>query len=342
MSIAQAFSALRLALPCAALLLPCAASAHISLEAAGTHLSRYGEDEIKDGPCGRTNGKRGTNVYTYKPGETITISVLENLAHPGYFRIAFDDDGDDAFIEPKSIKPVDPKRACPFNADDQCGESDFYNSPAVLMDNLDPHLASGAKEYTWQVKLPDVECDNCTLQIIQVMEDLSHTAYSPKGISKELFYIEDIYHTCIDLVLKKDATGGGNPTPPAPEEDAGVDDGNNGGASNGNVTGNNGGAGNGNVTGNNAGAGNGAASAGGGNTTGTGAGSTGSGATGDKGASTGEGTGGSTGSDDGSCSVTAVGRETGRGSFAWLLGGATLGFTIWSRRRRARVTQSAV
>ena len=40
------------------------ASAHISLEQGGTHLSRYGDSEIKAGPCGRTGGKRGTHACT--------------------------------------------------------------------------------------------------------------------------------------------------------------------------------------------------------------------------------------------------------------------------------------
>src|SRR5262245_38504306 len=88
-------------------LLPCAlASAHISLEENGTHKSRYGDGEIKDAPCGRMNGQRGTNVYKYAPGQKIMVSVVEFVPHPGYFRIAFDDDGDDDFLDPRSIDPI--------------------------------------------------------------------------------------------------------------------------------------------------------------------------------------------------------------------------------------------
>lgn len=194
--------------PLCTLLLTGSAHAHISLEQGGTHKSRYGDGEIKDGPCGRAGGARSANVYTYAPGETITITLAESIAHPSYFRIAFDADGDDDFLEPASIDPIDPGRACPFNANDHCGASDFYNNDAVLMDNLDPHLAGGPQTYTWQVTLPDVQCDNCTLQIIQVMEDTIHGAYAPKGSENEGFYIEDIYHQCIDLVLTGDSVAG--------------------------------------------------------------------------------------------------------------------------------------
>jgi hypothetical protein len=184
------------------------ASAHISLEAGGTHNSRYGDGLIKDGPCGKAGGTRGTNVYTYAPGQTITVSLRETIPHPSYFRFAFDNDGDDAFIEPASILPIDPNRKCPTGPGDHCGMSDFYNSPAVLpnMDNLNPHLtASLNMAYSWQVTLPNVECTNCTLQIIQVMEDDGpHGPYDPTpGVG-----VEDIYHQCIDIVLKRPADGG--------------------------------------------------------------------------------------------------------------------------------------
>ncbi len=189
------------------------ASAHISLERGGTHKSRYGDAELKDGPCGRANGTRGTNVYTYEPGQTITVKFNEYVPHPGYFRIAFDNDGDNDFQDPASIKPIDPARKCPFNAADKCGASDFYNNATVLpgMDNLAPHLAGEwNKQYSFDVKLPDVECTNCTLQIIQVMEDTIHGAYNPTpGDPNDSPYVADNYHQCIDLVLKRAAGTGG-------------------------------------------------------------------------------------------------------------------------------------
>jgi hypothetical protein len=199
------------------------AAAHISLEQGGTHRSRYGEGELKAGPCGKAGGIRGTNVYTYAPGQKISVSAVEFIPHPGYFRLAFDDDGDDAFIEPASIKPIDPNRKCPNAPTDRCGTSDFYNSPAVLpgMDNLNPHLtAAPSTKYTWEVALPDVECSTCTLQLIQVMEDdLTHGPYDPTpGVG-----VADIYHQCIDIVLKRPADAGtGGTSDAGPSNDVGV------------------------------------------------------------------------------------------------------------------------
>jgi len=218
------------------------ASAHISLDQASTHKSRYGDgqEDIKDAPCGHAGGTRGTNVYTYAPGQTITVEIAEYIPHPGYFRIAFDEDGDDGFKDPVSIKPLDPARGCPSSALDQCGTTDdfqdFYNTPEVLegMDNLNPHLtATFGQLYSWEVQLPNVQCDNCTLQIIQVMEDDAfHGPYNTDPSLEPTSYVADVYHQCIDLVLEgplleePDAAGsagtGGGATPSEEDTEGGA------------------------------------------------------------------------------------------------------------------------
>lgn len=190
------------------------AYAHISLEQGGTYLSRDGDANLKAGPCGTAGSVRGTNVYTFEPGQTITVNLVETIPHPSYFRIAFDDDGDDDFVDPRSIAPIDPNRACPFNAADKCGQSDFFNNQTVLMDQLDPHIPTAfvTTPFSWQVTLPDVTCSNCTLQVIQVMEDVIHGAYNPiEGDPNDVPYIADVYHQCIDLELVG---------PPAPADNA--------------------------------------------------------------------------------------------------------------------------
>jgi hypothetical protein len=184
------------------------AHAHISMKGA---LQSRGGDQ-KQSPC---DGSRGDGPeYTFAPGATITLSVNEDIPHPSYFRIAFDNDGED-FVEPASIEPIDKSRACPFDKDDQCGKSDFCTSAGaakgaiVLWDNLDPHLSSAAKGGTWQVKLPDVECSKCTIQVLQIMEDTVHGAYCPQGTcAASANSLEDIYHRCIDIKLVKGAPSG--------------------------------------------------------------------------------------------------------------------------------------
>lgn len=191
------------------------AHAHIKMEGAlqsrtpSTGLLGGLDDAQKMSPC---DGPRsGGSVYTFQPGTTITLSVSEAVPHPSYFRIAFDNDGEDGFKEPASIKPIDPSRACPFDKDDQCGMPDYCNvndpnGARVLWDNLDPHM-SAPGPFTWTVTLPNMECENCTLQVIQVMEDTVHGAYCPQGsCANSANSLEDIYHRCINIKLKQGAT----------------------------------------------------------------------------------------------------------------------------------------
>lgn len=177
-----------------ALLTAATAHAHISVEGGGTHKARFSDDSLKDSPCGAAGG-RGTNIYRYKPGATITLSILETISHPGYFRIAFDADGDDDFVIPSGTSGENGD--CAGDAKCGMGKEDYCNNDSVLLDNLDPHERGEQKKYTWSVTLPNIECDNCTLQVIQMMNDLNfHFAPFPD---------DDIYYQCIDLVLSNDA-----------------------------------------------------------------------------------------------------------------------------------------
>lgn len=179
------------------LLLGSAASAHVRLDAP---LVRYADDSAqKDGPCGLTDGPRKPDrVTVFKPGETITVTFTETVYHDGYFRIAFDQDGDDGFIDPNTGQNV-------------------YNSEEVLLDHI---LIAPSEErpdnskltYDIEVTLPDVECANCTLQLIQVMTSNLDAPLTPTNI----------YYRCANIVLSEDGTIP-DAGPGGSEPDAGLD-----------------------------------------------------------------------------------------------------------------------
>lgn len=197
------------------------ANAHIDLQRAGTHVAKFEQGALgadtKKGVCGNPDGVPTGAVFTYKPGETITVSIAEYIRHPGYFRIAFDAEGDNDFVDPRWIVALDPDGrvgGCPIDDTDECRrgdqatEGDFFNNDTVLMDNLNPHGRETAQpSYTWEVALPDVECDNCTLQIIQVMEDPAGVAHGVYNTTTKND-LNDVYHQCIALVLSDDAVAG--------------------------------------------------------------------------------------------------------------------------------------
>lgn len=162
----------------AALALAAPAVGHLALE---YPPSRYGADVLKEGPCGRSGGARGTNVTELEAGSALTVVWDEYIDHPGHFRIAFDADGDDDFADPICLAG--------------CGTRDpdigLYVNAAVLLDGIADTPGGGEGRAT--VTLPDVECDRCTLQVIQVMTD--KPPYTSPG--------NDIYYQCADLALRR-------------------------------------------------------------------------------------------------------------------------------------------
>jgi MYXO-CTERM domain-containing protein len=146
------------------------AGAHIDLTSPAPRHA--GGTEQKVGPCGIAGSVRGPNITTYAPGETITVTWDETVPHPGHFRISFDEDGDDGFVNPATV-------------------DELNSAPTVLVDGIADK--DGTQSYTQEVTLPNIECDNCTLQLIQVMSDKPPYDPTPAG--------NDIYFRCADLIL---------------------------------------------------------------------------------------------------------------------------------------------
>jgi uncharacterized protein (TIGR03382 family) len=145
------------------------ASAHITLTSPAPRAEAQ-----KIGPCGASGSARGTKVTAYRPGDTITVEWDETVDHPGHFRIAFDDDGNDSFRDPS--RPDD-------------------GFAQTLVDQIQDR--SGGGHYKQQVTLPNISCTNCTLQLIQVM-----TTTVPYN---------SFYFQCADLMLGDGADPGPDP-----------------------------------------------------------------------------------------------------------------------------------
>jgi uncharacterized protein (TIGR03382 family) len=173
------------------------ALAHIYLDAPA---DRGCVDE-KTGPCGSSCEPARANATAFEPGATITVQWDEYINHTGHFRISFDDDGEDAFQDPTSYEDIQENPTLP-----------------VLLDGIADKSAGG--NYSAQVTLPDIECDNCTLQLIQVMTD--KPPYTIPG--------NDIYYRCADITLRRGAgNGDAGPTPAPDAGPGGGGDGDDGG-----------------------------------------------------------------------------------------------------------------
>jgi hypothetical protein len=161
---------MRTLVACAVLCSAAPAWAHIAM----TSPPPRGEAQ-KTGPCGASGSTRGSTVTTFQAGQTITVEWDETVDHPGHYRIAFDDDGDDVFRNPNN-------------------PGDGFASTLV-----EPITDKGGGHYTQEVTLPNISCDNCTLQLIQVM-----TTQVPYN---------SFYYQCADITIVG-GDGGGEPNDP--------------------------------------------------------------------------------------------------------------------------------
>lgn len=152
-------------------------------------------------------------VTTFRAGETITVQLDETIYHPGYFRISLAKvRAKDATTKDFPDPPLTDLQDCHF---------DWNAVKTVPHDNV---LADGLFKATkpegedtpnrslmQAVTLPNEPCENCSLQIVQVME--GHPAAS-------CFY----FH-CADIKIVAGEAGAGDAgtsvTPPGSADDDG-------------------------------------------------------------------------------------------------------------------------
>jgi hypothetical protein len=126
-------------------------------------------------PCGYNPDPGRTTALVLRPGAMVEVRWTEWINHPGHFRISFDNDGQDSFIDPASY-------------------TDFYTNAAVLLDDIED--ANGVSEHSATITLPNVQCNNCTLQVMQVLTDKAPYTSGPSS--------DDLHRVCADLTLDAD------------------------------------------------------------------------------------------------------------------------------------------
>lgn len=171
-----------------ALAVPTVADAHIHLTNPTSRIDTLVGNDQKFEPCGVTNQQRTTRISTFKPGETITVNWLETVDHPGWFRIAFQPNGDNF-----SLPAPDPNATDNYPSVSQEGQT-LADGSIILKDRI----ADGT--LTAQVTLPNIECSNCTLQFTQFMTN--NPPYTDPQSN-------DVYFNCADIVLAADAPDAG-------------------------------------------------------------------------------------------------------------------------------------
>ena len=175
---------------------PLIVSAHFKLvEPASWLIEDHRGDPQKGGPCGGSNtdwGKPSYAVTKATGGSSLHIKIQETIYHPGFYRVAL------AVNSPTEL-PADPKAEIRDGERGPISVSGAVQNPMqipVLADGLFVHRErpSGAlPPWETDVKLPNISCRRCTLQVIQFMEE--HGFNNPGGYT---------YHHCAELQITPD------------------------------------------------------------------------------------------------------------------------------------------
>jgi len=186
--------AIALGLGAFALAAPASVFAHFILEQPTSAIVENGlGDPQKLGPCGGVTGNPGmpTGVVTVVTGGSMLhIKVKETIYHPGHFRVAL------AVLDRAEL-PADPEdvtKDTPHGVMSVSGKIDPNPKPPVLVDGIfDHHVYVPHQEFETDVRIPNINCDHCSLQVIQFME--------MHPINKDGRFT---YHHCADLKITAD------------------------------------------------------------------------------------------------------------------------------------------
>jgi hypothetical protein len=171
------------------------ASAHFKLlEPASWIQENNLGDPQKLGPCGGTSANAGDQtkaVTKVQGGQKLHLKWTETVYHPGHYRISL-------AVKSREELPPDPAVETRESEKGPQSVSTVIQNPVkipVLVDGLFAHNARPASPTTFDtdVVLPNINCDHCTLQIIQFMAE--------HGLNRDGGYF---YHHCADLQITAD------------------------------------------------------------------------------------------------------------------------------------------
>jgi hypothetical protein len=149
-------------------------------------------DPQKLGPCGGTSANIGmpsNTVTKVQGGQKMHIKVQETVFHPGHYRVAL-------AIHSRSELPPDPEITTRETDKGPRSLSALIQNPVrvpVLADGLFVHTTRQAEPFESEIRIPNINCEKCTLQILEFMAE--------HGLNRDGGYS---YHHCADLQITAD------------------------------------------------------------------------------------------------------------------------------------------
>ncbi len=187
-------SALRTGLMIAMGLVAVEAKAHFFLEAPASWIAQDERgDPQKMAPCGGSvadGGTRSGAVTAVQGGTLLRVAINETVYHPGHYRVAL--------ARRINWLPADPDAV--MKETENGPRSDFAAiatepKAPVLVDGLWQNQQRRTGPQETEVRIPNIDCEGCFLQIIQFMEE--HPGVREGGFS---------YHHCAVLNITADTS----------------------------------------------------------------------------------------------------------------------------------------
>ncbi len=131
------------------------------------------DDPQKLAPCGGTSANPGTStniVNQVRGGDMLHVKLRETIFHPGHYRIALARSAAELPPDPEVTTRDTPKG--PWSVSAKIADT----KPPILADGLFAHTQKAAADTFWEtdVRVPNINCDNCILQLVQFMSEHGH------------------------------------------------------------------------------------------------------------------------------------------------------------------------
>ncbi len=177
-----------------AVFIPAEAGSHFALmEPVPTLVLDARGNPQKPEPCGGTTSGSTAPTGVVTPvtgGAQLHIKVVETVYHPGHYRIALARQAMDLPADPETVTRDTEKGPYSVSA-----KIDKAPKPPVLVDGLWVHDVRFEPGKVWEtdVRIPNIDCEKCTLQVIQWMAE--------HGFNAQGGYT---YHHCAEVKITAD------------------------------------------------------------------------------------------------------------------------------------------
>jgi len=187
----------KLSLAAAIGLVATSANAHFKLNSPASWIEEDDRgDPQKLAPCGGTLADGGTRtdaVTDVTGGQMLTIDIEETIYHPGHYRVALSSRMNLLPADAMPLEMVMGGRGPEPRPVSGRFPIEENPQPPVLADGLLENYERRTGPIQTEVRIPNIDCEGCVLQIVQFMAD--HPGHREGGFS---------YHHCAMLNITAD------------------------------------------------------------------------------------------------------------------------------------------